>query len=626
VKTRRAALFLGALLVLPGCTRETAGGATQAGTLASSPEAAFHWTLPTAPAPVRASAKGRTYYVDGARGNDANDGRSEEAAFRTLGRAVSESNAPLEPGDRVLVKAGVYRERLAIRKSGTPTAPIVISAAGDGEVVVDASALVEDWSQVTGEVFRARPGFRVTAVVVDQKPLLPDPDIASMVEGRYHQDGGGDLYVWCPGGASPASHEVAVVKDDEYQDGLALADASDVVLYGITVRFAGGNGFSVLGNRVRIERCRALFNGKAGISVFGYGTTASADVAVVGSEIYHNVLRNWPRGRYKWGGWSMGAVSHGTPGVRFEGNVSHRNGGEGLGAYAGPGGSVFRDNVVFDNWSVNIYVDNQPNATVENNLVYCNTPDPADLHGNGDPDPSDQRNLRRLRAEGIMTADEKYSLDPPSNLHDVLVANNLILDCRRGFDHYAQATGSGLKRVRVLFNTIVVPDADGPGEAYVGIRLPWNDGHNADSVFENNLVYARFKSTYVLSGGNPERGSVDAFAGVRLDHNLWFHARSGKPFHWGPDGPAFDFSHADWATQPGAPHAEGDVAADPRLKDPASFDPPSLAPIDTTSPAVDKGTDAGIDEDYTHGRRPVGGGFDIGALEVGAAAGPAKKR
>ena len=618
LNTKRAAILL-ATLASAGCLRGRAG-AIPAGPLASGPEAAFHWVAPTAP--LQASAKPpHTFYVDGAKGDDGNDGRSAETAFRTLARAVAESSAPVGPGDRVLVKAGVYRERIAIRKRGLPGAPIVVSAAGDGEVIVDASAPVTGWTAVTGQVYRARPGFKVTAVVVDNQPLLPEPDIASLVEGRFHLDGAGDLYVWCPGGGSPEGHDLGVVRDDEYQEGVALSDASDVTLYGLTVRFAGGNGISVLGDRVRIEKCRALFNGKAGISVFAYGSTPSANVALVGNEMYHNVLRNWPRGRYKWGGWAMGAVSHGTPGILFEGNVSHRNGGEGLGAYAGRGGSVFRNNVVYDNWSVNIYVDNQPHAVVENNLVYCHTPDPEDLHGNGDPDPSDEKSLRRLRAEGIMTADEKYSLNPPANLSDVLVANNLVLNCRRGFDHYAQAPGSGLKKVRILHNTIVVPDADGPGEAYVGIRLPWNDGNNADSVVENNVVYATFRSAYLLSGG-PDVSAADAFVGLRMGHNLWFHARSTRPFHWGPEGPKSDLSHADWAALPGTSHADGDITDDPRLRDAKSFSPADLAPVDASSPAVDHGTDAGIAMDYAHGRRPAGAGFDMGALELPAAGGP----
>ncbi len=173
--------------------------------------------------------------------------------------------------------------------------------------------------------------------------------------------------------------------------------------------------------------------------------------------------------------------------------------------------------------------------------------------------------------------------------------------------------------MRLLHNTIVVPDADGPGEAYAGIRLPWNDGNNAGSVIEDNVVYATFRSAYLLEGGNPEDGSSDAFAGLRLDHNLWFHAHRARPFHWGPDGSKYDFSHADWATLPGAPHADGDVTADPRLRNPASFAPADLAPVDASSPAVDHGTDAGITEDYTHGHRPAGRGFDMGAIEVGAA-------
>src|SRR5262245_893087 len=54
---------------------------------------------------------GRVFYVDAATGNDANDGLSEARAFRTIGRAVTGTSAPIAPGDTVRIKAGLYRER-----------------------------------------------------------------------------------------------------------------------------------------------------------------------------------------------------------------------------------------------------------------------------------------------------------------------------------------------------------------------------------------------------------------------------------------------------------------------------------------------------------------------------------
>ena len=57
------------------------------------------------------------------------------------------------------------------------------------------------------------------------------------------------------------------------------------------------------------------------------------------------------------------------------GNVVHMNGGEGILTYgtrgAQPSGEALVErNVVFDNWSVNIYFDNQPGNVARDNFVF----------------------------------------------------------------------------------------------------------------------------------------------------------------------------------------------------------------------------------------------------------------
>src|SRR5207244_2804770 len=257
--------------------------------------------------------------------------------------------------------------------------------------------------------------------------------------------------------------------------GFFISEAGYVTIYGLTIRFAGGHGVQVLGDHDTVEKSRLIFNGKGGASFFSYGTIATTDAQLLKSEIGWNVMRNWPRGRIKWGGWPGAAGGQLTPKFLAQGNVSHHNGGEGLATYGGPGGAVFRDNIVYDNWSVNIYLDNQPDGTIENNLIMCHTPNRDDLYNNGDDNPADGSNLRRLRPEGIMTADENYDFTPPANLQNVLIANNVILNCRCGLQHYGQASGSGLRNVRVLNNTIVVPAEVLPEEnatALTGISIP----------------------------------------------------------------------------------------------------------------------------------------------------------
>jgi hypothetical protein len=84
------------------------------------------------PTPSPTTSPGPTYYVDGIDGDDANPGTSAAAAWRTLDKA---SQAPLAPGDRLLLKrGGNWTGSLKLSRSGTSDLPIVIGAYGRGNL------------------------------------------------------------------------------------------------------------------------------------------------------------------------------------------------------------------------------------------------------------------------------------------------------------------------------------------------------------------------------------------------------------------------------------------------------------------------------------------------------------
>jgi parallel beta-helix repeat protein len=97
------------------------------------------------PSPARAT----TYYVDGssAAARDSNPGTSAQP-WKTIGKATG----LLQPGDTVLVKAGVYREFVTLSKSGTAAKPITIAAApgAEGKAVINAAEPVTNWRKCTG--------------------------------------------------------------------------------------------------------------------------------------------------------------------------------------------------------------------------------------------------------------------------------------------------------------------------------------------------------------------------------------------------------------------------------------------------------------------------------------------
>lgn len=75
---------------------------------------------------------GKTYYV-ATNGNDKNTGVEESKPFRTIQRGID----VLKPGDQLLVRGGIYREALNIKKSGTVANPILIAAYGNESPIID---------------------------------------------------------------------------------------------------------------------------------------------------------------------------------------------------------------------------------------------------------------------------------------------------------------------------------------------------------------------------------------------------------------------------------------------------------------------------------------------------------
>jgi len=86
----------------------------------------------------------REFYVDGdhAKASDQNPG-TPQLPWKTIQRGVRD----LEPGDALWIKRGTYRESIALTRSGTPEARVLISAAPGEEVVVSGAVPVSGWQR-----------------------------------------------------------------------------------------------------------------------------------------------------------------------------------------------------------------------------------------------------------------------------------------------------------------------------------------------------------------------------------------------------------------------------------------------------------------------------------------------
>lgn len=91
----------------------------------------------------------KTYYVDGAAANaDDNGPGTSERPFRTINKAAQ----VLQPGERVLIAEGVYRECVRPLRGGTgPDKMISYEAAPGAKVVIKGSAILKDgWKPSSG--------------------------------------------------------------------------------------------------------------------------------------------------------------------------------------------------------------------------------------------------------------------------------------------------------------------------------------------------------------------------------------------------------------------------------------------------------------------------------------------
>ena len=93
--------------------------------------------------PPTVSADGNVYYV-ATNGSDDSFG-SDDQPWRTIQKAAN----TLAPGDTVIVRAGLYQERVEINVNGLPGQPITFQGErgtnGEGVSIIDAGDRVREW-------------------------------------------------------------------------------------------------------------------------------------------------------------------------------------------------------------------------------------------------------------------------------------------------------------------------------------------------------------------------------------------------------------------------------------------------------------------------------------------------
>ena len=106
-------------------------------------------------------------------GKDTNPG-TEELPFLTIQKAADVA----KPGDRILIKEGIYKEFVTIKKSGKISKRITFNGErgpnGEYKTIIDPSTPIGNWlpaSEIGDGVYKTRIGFDPREMTVDHKRI-----------------------------------------------------------------------------------------------------------------------------------------------------------------------------------------------------------------------------------------------------------------------------------------------------------------------------------------------------------------------------------------------------------------------------------------------------------------------
>ncbi len=335
-------------------------------------------------------------------------------------------------------------------------------------------------------------------------------------------------------------------------DGVALSIGGEyITIKGFEVRNAKDTGLVIWGGK-HIKFLNNIVHDSQRHGIFGSYTDLNqvTDILIEGNTVYHNNLQNSSHNSQIAMALGIGGVGN----IKIINNKVYENQGEGI-DFWGVGALISR-NTVYDNYSVEMYLDGASNTTVERNLIY--TTYNSKYYRSGHP------------ASGIQVANEHGKTQLDKNK----IVNNIAIGGSWGFYYGNYSKGGGMRNMLIANNTFYKGT-----RGIIGIN---QDAGHQNTVFANNIFYQ-----------TPQAGMT------------WFSANS-----------AFKFFNNCWYGGSAGPGAGvGDVYANPKLVQPGTTKASDYKP-QNGSPVIEAGsTINAVTNDYLGSTRPLGQKYDIGAYE-----------
>ena len=346
---------------------------------------------------------------------------------------------------------------------------------------------------------------------------------------------------------------------------LVTVTVSDIEFWDLTIRNSRGRGLYIGGNGAGVadvvaDNVKVSTTMQAGILVdFTDGVTI--EDCEVSQAARVNANHNAPS-------WPVALLIKDSTFTTVRGCNVHENHGENIGDMLSDNTTI-EDNISWDSYKINLYLDNSQFTTVRRNIVYA-TDNTAFWRYGTRPTP------------GIVVNSEDYSRENYSSNH--VITNNFVYNTGSNFAVWTPQPANGTYTNSTIAHNTFVSTRTGVDASYTGVQLMQSAA--SGNVFRNNITYQ--------AAGTVATGDI---TGYGISHNNWSTA------------PPPAFSNVN------------DVVDDPELQVGTGQHPSeSWLTVSGTSPVIDEALAmTAVPNDFFLTAR--GSSPDIGAYEVPASGG-----
>ncbi|WP_432741264.1 right-handed parallel beta-helix repeat-containing protein [Methylobacter sp. G7] len=397
-------------------------------------------------------------------------------------------------------------------------------------------------AQANGDIVYVTTGTYAEAVTIEQSGIT----LSAYLDNKPVIDGGSRL---------PNGNWGALIKVNGNNNAVSGFEVKNSNINGA---YQGGYGVWVVGHHNTISKVNVHHIWENGIFVQGdYGIVEDSTISQSSRTNSANPGTGWSSGLSAARNASSAALKRGiTSYAILRRNTVFNNWGEGLSCFEADH-CTMEDNIVYDNYTVNLYLSDSPNSLVQRNMVYVSA-NPAIPFKAGEH-------------QAIVMADEVASVPRSANS---TIINNFIYNADLQAFYWTLVPNSGLNNVLIANNTIV------DGSLFTG-----SGGNiiNTNSQIRNNIIVGKNSDI--------------------------------------PSNSGITFSHNNWSVMPSAAAASTNIVGDPQIARTGATTAGALTSayfkISGSSPVTDAAMPLNVMvSDFFKGSR--GTAPDIGAHEFGA--------